>query len=91
MNRDHDMSEADEPIEEQLPPYVIEGARSSRSKCKTCRRSIDKGALRIGDDRLEAGDGAAIEDEATLSVVAEDSGAELVLWDLPRDTSQGIQ
>jgi len=35
-------------IEEQLPPYVIEGARSSRSKCKTCRKKIDKDALRIG-------------------------------------------
>lgn len=34
--------------EEQLPPYVIEGARSSRSKCKACRRAIDKGVLRIG-------------------------------------------
>ena len=42
------MTEADETVEEQLPPYVIEGARSSRSKCKTCRRSIDKGVLRIG-------------------------------------------
>ena len=38
----------DETIEEQLPPYLIEGARSSRSRCKTCRRKIDKGALRIG-------------------------------------------
>jgi hypothetical protein len=27
---------------------VIEGARSNRSKCKACRRKIDKGALRIG-------------------------------------------
>jgi len=27
---------------------VQEGARSSRSKCKTCRRKIDKGALRLG-------------------------------------------
>ena len=35
-------------IEEQLPPYVIEGARSSRSGCKTCRRKIDKGTLRLG-------------------------------------------
>lgn len=34
--------------EPALPPYVIEGARSSRSRCKTCRRKIDKGALRIG-------------------------------------------
>ena len=34
--------------EEQLPTYVIEGARSSRSKCKTCKRKIDKDALRIG-------------------------------------------
>jgi hypothetical protein len=36
------------PEAEELPPYVIEGARSSRSRCKTCRRKIDKGALRIG-------------------------------------------
>lgn len=35
-------------IEEQLPPYVIEGARSGRSGCKTCRRKIEKGALRLG-------------------------------------------
>ncbi len=34
--------------EENLPPYVIEAARSSRSKCKTCRRAIEKGLLRIG-------------------------------------------
>jgi hypothetical protein len=27
---------------------VIEGARSSRAKCKTCRRAIEKGTLRIG-------------------------------------------
>ncbi len=40
-----EMSEASE---EKLPPYVIEGARSSRSRCKTCRRKIDKGNLRIG-------------------------------------------
>lgn len=33
---------------EQLPPYVIEGARSSRSRCKTCRRKINKGSTRIG-------------------------------------------
>ncbi len=36
-----------EPEAEQAP-YVIEGARSSRSRCKTCRKKIDKGALRIG-------------------------------------------
>jgi len=32
----------------QLPEYVIEGARSSRAKCKTCRRAIQKGTLRVG-------------------------------------------
>jgi len=45
------MSEADTqqpPAEQQLPTYVIEGARSSRSRCKTCRRKIDKGVLRLG-------------------------------------------
>jgi hypothetical protein len=38
----------DDPVEEELAPYKIEGARSSRSKCKTCRRPIDKGLLRLG-------------------------------------------
>ena len=36
------------PAEQPLPTYVIEGARSSRSRCKTCRRKIDKGVLRLG-------------------------------------------
>ena len=41
--------ETDQPIEEEeLAPFVIEGARSSRSKCKTCRRKIDKEVLRLG-------------------------------------------
>ena len=31
-----------------LPPFVIEPARSGRSKCKTCRRLINKGDLRLG-------------------------------------------
>ncbi len=31
-----------------LPPYVIEGARSGRSRCKTCRRAIAKESVRIG-------------------------------------------
>lgn len=34
--------------EPELPPYSIEPARSSRSKCRTCRRKIEKGELRIG-------------------------------------------
>jgi hypothetical protein len=46
------MSEDPEPqeqVEEQeLAPYRIEAARSSRSRCRTCRRKIDKGALRLG-------------------------------------------
>ena len=37
-----------EATETPLPTYIIEGARSGRSRCKTCRRKIDKGALRIG-------------------------------------------
>jgi ribosomal protein L37AE/L43A len=32
----------------ELPPHRIEAARSSRSKCRTCRRKIDKGVLRLG-------------------------------------------
>jgi hypothetical protein len=42
------MSEEQTAAENRLPPYVIEGARSSRSRCKTCRRTIQKGALRLG-------------------------------------------
>jgi hypothetical protein len=34
--------------EEQLAPYLIERARSSRSKCKTCKKPIDKGLVRLG-------------------------------------------
>jgi len=44
---------SDEPIQEEaeepeLPAYLIEGARSGRAKCKTCRKAIAQGALRIG-------------------------------------------
>ena len=42
------MSESSAGPPEELPPYVIEGARSGRSRCKTCRRTISKGTLRIG-------------------------------------------
>ncbi|MDH3601071.1 MAG: PARP-type zinc finger-containing protein [Candidatus Tectomicrobia bacterium] len=38
---------SDAPVE-QLPAYVIEDARSGRSKCKTCGRAIALGTLRIG-------------------------------------------
>ena len=34
--------------EPELPPYAIEPARSSRSKCRTCKRKIEKDDLRIG-------------------------------------------
>jgi hypothetical protein len=43
--------EQDEPVgaaEQELPPFVIEGARSGRSRCKVCRRAINKGVLRLG-------------------------------------------
>jgi hypothetical protein len=33
---------------EPLAPYLIELARSGRSKCKVCRKAIDKGVPRIG-------------------------------------------
>ncbi len=35
-------------VAEQLPLYVIEGARSGRSRCKVCRRAINKDTLRLG-------------------------------------------
>lgn len=33
---------------DQAAAYIIEEARSGRSRCKTCRRAIAKGALRLG-------------------------------------------
>ncbi len=39
---------SDQELEEQLPPYRIERARSSRSKCRTCQRKIEKEKLRLG-------------------------------------------
>ena len=34
--------------EPELAPYLIEVARSSRSKCRTCKRKIEKDKLRLG-------------------------------------------
>jgi hypothetical protein len=51
-SRDHrpgeEMSDEGKPLEKKLPSYVIEGARSARSRCRTCRRRINKDALRLG-------------------------------------------
>lgn len=41
-------TETEEVEEPELPPFLIEGARSGRAKCKTCRRAIPKDTLRIG-------------------------------------------
>jgi hypothetical protein len=37
-----------EDAEPSLPAFIIEGARSSRAKCKTCRKAIPLGGLRLG-------------------------------------------
>ncbi|MBL4770710.1 MAG: hypothetical protein JKY61_06125 [Planctomycetes bacterium] len=42
------MSEETNEPEEAQPDYMIEGARSSRSKCKSCRKPILKDVLRLG-------------------------------------------
>jgi hypothetical protein len=34
--------------EEEMAPYIIEAARSSRSKCRGCRKKIEKGKARVG-------------------------------------------
>ena len=34
--------------EPELAPYLLESARSSRSKCRTCKRKIEEGKLRLG-------------------------------------------
>ena len=38
----------EEPVEEELPQHKIEKAKSARSKCRSCRRKIDKDVLRLG-------------------------------------------
>lgn len=38
----------DATAESELAPYLIESARSSRSRCRTCKRKIEKGKLRLG-------------------------------------------
>jgi poly [ADP-ribose] polymerase len=45
---EQDSEKNDSAAQEQLAPFLIEKARSSRSKCKTCRKAIDKGLLRLG-------------------------------------------
>lgn len=45
------MSEQESPAvepEPQLPAFIIEAARSGRSKCKACRKAIAKDDLRLG-------------------------------------------
>jgi redox-sensitive bicupin YhaK (pirin superfamily) len=48
---------------------------------------VARGALRLNEERLEAGDGAAVEDEAELTLTGETSGApepaEAIVFDLP--------
>ena len=44
---DSNAAQAPEP-EPELAPYLLESARSSRSKCRTCKRKIDKDTLRLG-------------------------------------------
>ena len=34
--------------EPELAPYLLESARSNRSKCRTCKRKIEKDTLRLG-------------------------------------------
>ena len=46
MTEDGPQADATEP--EELAPFKIEAARSSRSRCRTCRRKIDKGVVRLG-------------------------------------------
>jgi len=43
------MEESKTPAEEpELAPYNMEAARSARSRCRTCKRKIDKGVVRLG-------------------------------------------
>ena len=42
-----------------------------------------RGAVSIGDTRLETGDGAAIESETSLSIISRATDAEVLVFDLP--------
>jgi len=42
------MADQDSSPGAELPRYVIEGARSGRSRCRTCRRKIAQGQIRLG-------------------------------------------
>lgn len=49
MEKDDVSNQAEaEQVTEELPTYIIENARSGRSKCKTCSRAIALKTLRIG-------------------------------------------
>lgn len=48
IDSEQDSEKQDPAAEEQQAPYLIELARSSRSRCKTCRKPIDKGLVRLG-------------------------------------------
>jgi len=49
MNEDQDApAPAESEQEPELAPYLIEAARSSRSKCRTCKRKIEKDTPRLG-------------------------------------------
>jgi hypothetical protein len=48
MTEDQDVPAPDAAEEPELAPYLIEAARSSRSKCRTCRRKIEKDTPRLG-------------------------------------------
>ncbi len=50
MNADDPTTDAPqgEAPEPELPQYNIEQARSSRSRCRTCKRKIEKDVIRIG-------------------------------------------
>ena len=48
---------------------------------------VARGAVRVDDERLEAGDGAALEEPSSVTL-AGDPSAEVVLWELPAPSSR---
>ena len=48
MAREDSRASQDAAPERELAPYLLESARSSRSKCRTCNRKIEKDTLRLG-------------------------------------------
>jgi len=70
----------------ELRAAVLESGERVEHALKPGRKAwlqIVRGAARLNGQALEGGDGAAVEEEALLAIVAGSDGGEMLLFDLP--------